>query len=292
MATVTPVDRSAVTTTTSTSPLAEVAAAAEANIRQITNVEPVATEVKKPDEDPNATRYALLARKEKALRAQQRTNQEREAALVAREKALEQRSSPQPDWKERLLQDPLGVLQEAGLSYDQLTERIINTSPADQKLSVLEKEIRGIKETQTKAQTLFEEQQQKAYEQAVNQIRNDVKIIVSSDPAFETIKAMAAEESVVELIEAHFKENGTVLSNEEAAQQVEDYLVEEALKVASLSKIKSKLNPVVETPSLETKPEVKAPTKTLTSASAQSMSKPMTTKDRRARAIAAFQGKL
>ncbi len=79
--------------------------------------------------------------------------------------------------------------------------------------------------------------------------------MVNSDPQFETIKATESVQDVVELIESTFHEGldddhpkGTVLTVEEAAQIVEDYLADEAEKLARLSKIQKRLAPKEQTP--------------------------------------------
>ena len=92
----------------------------------------------KPPQDPALSRqFAQLARQEKILRQkvqqQEQAMKSREAALVAREAQL---SSSQPDLskyipRDRLSQDTLSVLAEAGISYDQLTQQLINQQPTD-----------------------------------------------------------------------------------------------------------------------------------------------------------------
>lgn len=247
---------------------------------------PVETPTEKPDE--LSPKFAALAKKERALRAQMQAIKQKEDAMKAQETEYQTKYVP----KERLLKETLAVLQEQGITYDQLTGMILNQpSPQDQattkleaKIEALEKQLLSYKEETTQSQT-------KAYDQALNQIRNEAKILVDSDQAYETIKETNNTEAIVALIEEHYKETGLVMSTLDAAKQVEDYLVEEALKMAGLSKVKAKLTPqeVIE----EQKPQVtqKQQIKTLTN-SINATTKPLTAKDRRERAILAAKGLL
>lgn len=249
---------------------------------------PPATEVPSPKEDPAlSSKFAILAKREKAIRAKQREVEERERSF----KAQEETHKSALGLKDRLVSDPINTLSELGISYDQLTQLIINSKPEDQALRELKREIQSIKEVQTKAQSEYEAKQTQGYQQAVNQIRTDVKLLVDSDPQFETIKEMGAQESVVSLIEETFKETGRVLSNEEAMTQVENFLIAEGIRMANLNKIKAKLAPPQPDPvAVPTQP--KQGQKTLSNSTLATTTKPLSDKDRRLRAIAAFKGQL
>jgi uncharacterized protein YhaN len=115
-----------------------------------------------------------------------------------------------------------------------------------------------------------------------------------SDERFELTRLEGAEARVVSLIEATYKEDGVLLTEEEAAQEIEAYLEERALKVAQSKKIKTKLAPAPEA-ALE-KPSPTSPKQhnitTLTRSIEQGSSKSLSDKDRTARAIAAFKSQL
>jgi sulfur relay (sulfurtransferase) DsrC/TusE family protein len=237
--------------------------------------------------------YAELARKEKAFRAKEESYKtqmaEKEQGWLAKEQEYQQKYIP----KDRLLQDTLGVLQEAGLSYDQLTQLVMN--PPSQEALINMQLQNKIKELESKLDSRFNsfEESQKAaqskqYEQAINQMRGQVKNLVAQDAdTFELINAHGddALESVVRYVEDYYKETQQVLSIEEAAKAVEEYLFEESQKLLALKKIKSKLVPQEqETPQVQGKPQVH---KTLTNTNATTTQRPMTARER---AIAAFNG--
>lgn len=234
---------------------------------------------KAPTEAPKetlSTQYAQLARKERALRA-------RAQELKQREEALKAQAEPKPTPTangiplEEFKKNPWKFMQDAGISYDQITQQALNApSPEQQqqqqlfdtmqsKIAELESKLNGQAKT-------WEESQKTQYQQAVHQIKSDVTSLVNSNESFETIKATDSISDVVELIEKTFHADGYLMSVEEAAQQVEDYLAEEAYKLSQLKKIQSRLKSASATaPAATSKlPEVvnqqSQPSKTLSNA--------------------------
>lgn len=256
-------------------------------------------EVTKPKEEPLSSQFAVLARKEKALRAKV---QAQDAALRAKEQAISEREAAlkakdteyQSKYisKDKLTPDNLwSTLSEMGISYDQLTQMALNppqkADPATQSaLAALQAEIKSLKDAQDNSKKTYEEQQSSQYKQAVNQIRTEAQSMVKTDDNFEMIRETNSVSDVVELIEQTFKQDGNLLTVEQACQMVEDHLVEEALKIANSKKIQSRLKPAAVATAPQTAP-VKQGMKTLTNASATQ--KPLSSKER---AIAAFNGTL
>ncbi len=233
---------------TKSSPLAQEVEAVEDSP---TTIE--AEEVPEKAKDPETERrFAQIARQEKALRAKiHQSNlqlKQREAALAAREAAIQ--APVQQDLSDyvprsRLQQDALTVLEEAGVDFNELTNQAINRQPTDSRvlstIQKLEAKIAQLEESNKTSAIKQEEQTKAQYQAAIKQIRHDVNQLVSSDPEFETVKAMKATKDVVELIEKTYAKDGTILSVEEAAKAVEDYLVEEGFAFTQLSKIKKRM---------------------------------------------------
>jgi hypothetical protein len=261
-------------------------------------------EPEKKSEDPLSSQYALLARREKALRAKA---QQQEQQLRAREEALKAKeaeiAAKDQDYqsnyisKQKLKANTWEALSEAQVSYDEITQQLLDSqTPLDPrtqslltkmeaKISKLETEL----ETGKKAQS---DQQSQAYKAAVAQIETDVKALVETDPAFETIQATRSVKDVVELIELTYKEDGRLLSVEEAAQLVEDHLMGEIDKLTRIEKVKQRLN----IPGQEKTVQAQSPAKpaqqqqtmkTLTNAT--SSTRQLSAKER---AILAFKGQL
>ncbi len=234
-------------------------------------------------------KFAVLARKEKALRTQAQQLKAQADALKARESEYQTSYISKSDLQKKLADDPVAFMNEHGLSWDQLTQSVLNQSPQDNQIKALKAEIEALKADQNTVKTTMSEQQTRAYDQAVNQIRNDAKMLVHSDPQFETIKETKSEEAIVSLIEETFKQDGTLLSVDEAAQQVEEYLIEEGMRMARLNKVKAKLTPQqAEQQQIIEKPQMR----TLTNATTALTPKRMTQKDRVERAKLAFMGQL
>lgn len=207
-------------------------------------------------EEPLSTQFAILARKEKALRAKAqefRTQQDsfkaQQAAFEAEKGQLQSRS--EESFKQRLAKDPIGALAEVGLSPEEVANLMLNPSKVDpgvqRVMERMEAEIKALKDAQENSKKASADQQSNAYKQAVSQIRLEAKKLVSADDSFETVRETGSVDDVVDLIERTFKEDGVLLDVEEAARQVEEYLIEEAMKIAKIKKIQQRLSPASKT---------------------------------------------
>lgn len=264
------------------------------------NSSPEATEVK--TDEPISAQYAQLARKEKAVRAKVQEMKAAELSVKAREEALaaketELQAKYDRDYipRDRLKKDPFAVLNETGVTYDEITQQALNQpKPEDQALQAtiqeLKSKIASLETAQETSKKSAEDTQQRNYQEAVKQIRNEVVHAVNSNPDFETIQATGASEDVVELITQTFEEEGRLLTVEEAAKQVEDYLLEEALRLARLGKVQKRLAPTSQPTPAESKPlENKQPQQTKTLTNSIGATRPLTAKER---AVLAFKGEL
>lgn len=262
------------------------------------------TEATKTKEEPLSTQYAILARKEKALRAkalqQEQAIKAREQALAEKEAAIKAKEAEYGSKfipKDKLMEDPLSALSELGLSYDTLTQAAL--SSPDPQYQQLQMKIKALEDAQERAQKALEdqrkaveEQQQKSFEQAKRQVRNEVTDLIDSNPEFETVKATDSVDDVVDLIVRTYNEEGKLLTAEQAAREVENFLAEEAYKLAQLKKIQSRFKSetsaqpkqaVAETP----KEQSTTGMKTLTNA--VSSSRQLSARER---AMLAFKGQL
>ncbi len=252
-------------------------------------------------EEPLSAQYAIIARKEKAIRQREQLLKDKEAAIKAKEdasKATSQASSFDETKyvsKDKLSKDPFSVLTEMGLTYDQLTELALNgPKPKDiemmNELKSLKEELKALKGESETTKKSFLDYQSQNESLGINQLTKQATLLVNSNPEFETIKETGSIGDVVDLIKQTLKEDGIVLTVEEAAQQVEDYLLEEALKLAKIKKIQQRLAP--KAPAAEAAAPVNSQPKqqqlkTLTNAVGSSR-----TLSARERAILAMEGKL
>lgn len=244
-------------------------------------------------------KFAALAKREQDLRKAAQAFKAQQAAFQAQQDAIKAKEAEyQANYipKDSLKANPLEALSQLGYTQDQMIQMILNgPKQVDPELMNIQNELKAIKAQQEASTKAAAEQQTKAYEQAVNQIRNEATMLVDSDERFETIKETGSQEAVVTLIEETYKTTGLVMKTEEAAKQVEEYLVEEAFKMAGLKKVQARLSPpvpVIPGKQLPTQKQVPQ-TKTLTNAATViSNSRPRTERERIERAKLAFRGEL
>lgn len=216
---------------------------------------PAASEVtEKAKENPLSSQYAILARKEKALRAHmQKLNAEREA-FKAEKASLEAKLSEKNQdvesrfiSKDKLLESPFEVLNDLGVSYDQITNQALNQPSAEElRFKKLEREadvrFKKLSEEQELIKKTFEQRDQDQYEQAVSTIREEARELVESDPAYEAVKETGQSEEIVKLITRIYERDGKLLSVERAAQLVEQEIIDRALNLTKINKIKQRLS--------------------------------------------------
>jgi len=241
---------------------------------------PASNEEKTAEATPEALspQHLALARKEKALRKQQLEWQAERDAFKAQQSGYIS--------KDALKADALKVLAEAGVSVEQLMQQTLNATstvdPVQAKIDALEAKLNGYEKQQA-------ERTSSDYQQALKVIEGDVKMLVDSDPAFETIKARGATSEVVRLIESVFEKEGVILDVSEASALVEEKLFERTLKeveqLNNLKKIQAKRQPPA--PVAEAVPAGKGPAKTLTNA--MGVTRQLSARER---AILAFNGQL
>lgn len=259
-----------------------------------------------PKEDPElANRYAQLAKREKQVRLKQQQADQaikaKEADLKAREDALAQKGSFDPSQyipKSRLKEHAWDVLAEEGVTYDQLTQQALVEQPRNPRyeniIAKQQAELNELKAMINKGVEAQTESQKQQYKAAVKQIATDVRSLVSNDPEFEMIKATASVNDVVELIEKTYAQDGVLMSVEDAAKEVENYLVEEGLKLTRIEKIKKQLASAASTAApkqteQKTQSNQKQTQQMKTLTNATSSTRTLSAKER---AILAFKGEL
>lgn len=263
-----------------------------------TQVETTEAKPEAPVKDPALSRqFAQLARQERQLRAkaqaQEQTIKAREQALEAKEQAIKTKETEYSQGyisKDQLKQDTLRILADSGVSYDELTQQILNQQTIDPRLestiNSLKAEIKALKTASEESKQAVTESQQQAYKAAVTQIKLDVNQEVRANPnEYKHISATKSTDDVTELIEETYKKDGRLMSVEEACREVEEYLKDEYVK------LKGKLEPAgqpakVEKLAQQTK-QTQPQMKTLTNAAAST--RKLSSKER---AILAFKGEL
>lgn len=250
-------------------------------------------EAPKANSEQSDPRMQAYLRKEQAL---QRMRQE----LDSEKQQLQGlKQSYETDYvkKSRLTEDPFSVLNEAGITYDKLTEMILaQPNQNDPMVKMLRAEIKAIQDKQDAQAKQQQENISKQYEQAIKQIKTEATLAIDGNPEYETIKSMNMYDAVVELIEQTFNSDGFLMDIEEACKKVEAHLVDAGYKMASLPKVQNRFKastaPAQTAPDSAKSAQNTQAIKTITHNNTANLTpKRSTEKERRERAIAAFHGK-
>lgn len=196
---------------------------------------------------------AALARKEQAFRQQQQELKAKEAALEAERAEIAELKAI----KAKLASGDYSAA-ESLVPYDRYTNYLIEKdaglSPEQQEFKKLQSEIEAVKKAQ-------QDDVSKRFDAAVNERRKAVTELVEANESFSSIKELKVQDAVVHHILDTWEYDNDDLSVEQAAKEVEDYLIERGRKWASLSKLKPKQDPADERHEL---PPLKTGVKTLT----------------------------
>lgn len=200
--------------------------------------DPIATQsdiIEEPKEESVALspKISAIARKEAAQR-------QRELALKQREKSLEAKLANAEKYdqlKAKIAAKDYSAADELGLSYEEYTQHLLNKQagekPEEQRFRKVEEELSGFKKEQ-------EERINREYQANQTLWKKEIAKVIDENEAFSSIKELNAQEAVLKHINDSFDEDDIELTAEEAAKEIEEYLVERAEKMASLSKIKNK----------------------------------------------------
>lgn len=221
---------------------------------------------------PLSPQLALLAKQRRAL-------QVRERELRQREQAMQSQTGQSMIDSARLKSEPLSVLLENGVTYDQLTEAILaNSGQGNSEINSLKAEIEALKKG---VDQKFIDQNTQAEQQVLAEMKREANQLVRDDN-FEFIRETRSVPTVMDLIEKTYRKTGEVLDVSEAMRLVEDELYKDAQRLASLKKMQ--LQQVQQQPQPQQR---QYGMRTLTNRHTSSV--PLSAKER---ALAAFNGTL
>lgn len=194
------------------------------------------TEGNQQDESQFSARFAALSRKEKAIVDQQ-------AQMKADSEKFDKVSSLESKIKE----NPLAVLEHYGITLDQLVSHTLGDEApaptAEAQIESLRAEIEGFKQAKIdevqKAKDDSAEQTKTAQEEAVVAHQQQIGTLLSdSKEKYELIHLQGAQELVWEVTETHFAKHSEVLTPEQAADKVEEYLDKQVRSAMDLKRFK------------------------------------------------------
>lgn len=263
---------------------------------QETAPEPAAPKAKDPKQMQDEERFAAIVRREKAMRAKVREHEtelaqykSQVAELAEIKRQAEELKQQETLRAERMKLDPIGYMTEQGFSSDQITEALLNQpGPESRLVKSLEAKILKLEQDRVADIKRQEELEAKNYKTAISTVQRNVEKLVTNNPEFEMINANDASKSVTTYIEKVWKEEGIALEAEEAAKEIEDYLLDQTVAAAKLKKVQQKigLQPKPATPKQVVPPAAKPVTLTNKVAS---NTRPLSARER---AILAFKREL
>lgn len=252
-----------------------------------------------PQEKPKEADAKLeqYAKRERQLLKMAREIKAREQAMQQKEQEWGvQRNKYETEYvpKNRFKEDPLAVLNETGVSYDALTQQLLN-SPTfnDPVIKSLKGEIAELKQLLSQNSEQAQQATQQQYAQARKQIGHDIKLLVDGNESYQMIKDTGSHDAVEEYIIKNFEETGFVMDVEQAAADVEKHLTEEAWKMVQFKKVQERLKASEASAVQDSTKVAQKPSPTLTNAVAvQNRPRALTAKERIERAKLAFAGQL
>lgn len=258
-----------------------------------------------PEKDQFADRLELLSRKERAL-FHRNMQIKQEAQKLAAEKAEYEKFRA---LKSKAKTNPMDYLSEAGLSYDEITQYVLNGGKATEKdeLQALRDEFKALRDEQAQEKEQQKNQQTQAQKQAESQAIEGFKeeiaeFVEANKTTYELSSMRDATDDIYSTINDAYvirlnewNKNGRIgrppgpMAIKEAADIVEEFYEKEVSRLAESNKMKSRLNPQPTDPD---QPRKEAP-KTLTNnmaSTAASLVPAKNDQDRMQRAMAKLSG--
>ena len=191
--------------------------------------EPVPMSFRPKIPDDTSKEFEELARRERAAREASEQNKQLQQELAAlRDEVRGRKGINADDLREEARKNPLEFIKKFGLSYDDLTNTVLNGDkpPADLELrheiSELRQELSSIKEERNKrAQAEKEASEAQAYDKFIDEINTFVE---TNNEAFELVRLQGAQQLVGDVIRETYNATQRVLPYKEACQIVEDHL--------------------------------------------------------------------
>lgn len=215
---------------------------------------PVPTEATQTEEAPKAQarelaspQLSILAKREKALQKQREEIQKSKLDLDSKYEEINKFKS----LKEQAKTNPLKFLEEAGLTYEELTNFILNGNKptAEMETSSIKSEMQKLRDEiaqrEQERENSAKAMDEKRAQEAISNFKENITGFLTGKPDdFELCNNYPESVDLIyDVIEAHFAQTEKVMSMEEAAKLVEDHFESEAMKVTSFKKIQSKLAP-------------------------------------------------
>jgi hypothetical protein len=231
----------------------EVEAGAEQEV-EASSEENEEQEVKK--EDPLSRKFAALSRREKSLKQREQEINSRMQELEEKLKAQETPQEPQVNIEDLLRKDPLKALETSGYDLNTLAEIALQDGklPVDLQMKLMQEELEKkynskFEELEAKQIEEAKKKEEMQYNQAIENFKEEINSHVTSDlEKYELINSSENIDLVYDTIVEHHETtkdesgNGEILEVAEAAELVEQYLLEKAQQMLKANKLKAMLD--------------------------------------------------
>lgn len=259
-----------------------------------------------PKVSDGANRFSFLAKKEAALVRQRQELKAQIDALNSQRSELDKLRQEIDSVKSRrssYKSNPMSALEDAGLSYKELTDYILNNEKItpEQKLAALEEKfeskIQAMERQREEERKLAEqraEQERAAREQAtIAEFKSEIGSFVSKHKeTYELTHLYDSSDLVYDTVEAYYDQSGKVLSIPEACDLVEKYLEKQVEKSLQTKKLASRLTQQDTPPTDAAQKSEPTPRRSLNNqtytSSTPTVVSPKVENDRMARAMAAL----
>ena len=198
----------------------------------------------KPQLPPETKEFAELARRERAARETDTRNKQLAQELAELRGEVRARGNDNGDLKEEARRDPLGFIKKHGISYEDLTNTILNGEKPPQSLE-MRNEIEGLRSEMAELNAARdaekrqrqEDEQAAAYNKFIDEINNFVE---NNNSDCELIKLQGAQQLVGEVIRDNYAATGRSMSYEQGCTIVENHLEKQVRSAMRSSKFSSK----------------------------------------------------
>jgi len=239
-------------------------------------------------------KFSALARKEaelhrarEAMKAEKAAIEEAHRQVVAFEEA-----------RHAAKRDPVAALQALGISYDDLTEHVLNggkPTPSAE-VAALREELDQLRVEQETARARAEEaaaaRLAAEHSAVIEEARSEaVAFVEANSSRYELTSINGAATLVPQVREQHFARTGKLLTVEQAADLVEKHFESLADRIAKARKVQAKAAPAAPAPAASPPAERRTLSNSLTASTSSAPPKPRTEADRIRAALARLEGK-
>lgn len=226
------------------------------------NTPPPAPEAPAKIDNETSSKFAALAKRERAIVKQQQDFKTKEAAYIAKEAEIAVREAKIKESESLWDTDVFKALELRGYDYKKLTDLMLAGKSAAEKApedpaTIARKAIEEFKKEQAEKDGKKEAEAKKMADDAKAKQEADLteaykayreeigQFIKTNEVEYELINLYGQQDLIVDTVQGYFDKHNKVLSVKEASDMVENYLLGEAQKAMKSKKLGAK--PSVET---------------------------------------------